>query len=79
MPEAKDALDGAVMNCLRALTDARVGENDLALPLIERLLQTARATESTFYSHDASGFEAPPGLDPLHGDPRFQQLIERPE
>ncbi len=38
-PESKDALDGAIMNCYLALIYARVGEKNLALPLIERLLK----------------------------------------
>jgi hypothetical protein len=37
-PESKDAVDGAIMNCYLALIYARVGENDLAIPLIERLI-----------------------------------------
>jgi tetratricopeptide (TPR) repeat protein len=39
-PESKDAFDGAIMNSYLALIYARVGENDLAIPLIERLLKT---------------------------------------
>jgi len=36
------------MNCYLALIYARVGENDLAIPLIERLLKTAaRSTVQT--------------------------------
>ncbi|PYK41090.1 MAG: hypothetical protein DME60_05130 [Verrucomicrobia bacterium] len=46
-PEAKDAFDSAIMNCYLALIYARVGENDLAIPVIERLLKTpARWTAS---------------------------------
>ncbi len=40
-PESKDAVDGSLMNGYLALIYARVGENDLAIPLIERLLKTA--------------------------------------
>src|SRR6266700_2453489 len=39
-PESRDAVDGAIMNCYLALIYARVGEKDLAFPLIERLLKT---------------------------------------
>src|SRR5881392_2654925 len=39
-PESRDAVVGAIMNCYLALIYARVGERDLALPLIERLLKT---------------------------------------
>src|SRR5438094_1702817 len=49
-PESKDAVDGAIMNCYLALIYARVGENDLAIPLIERLLKTPGAVDSTNYS-----------------------------
>src|SRR5207247_6783377 len=45
-PESKDAFDGAIMNCYLALIYARVGERDLALPLIERLLKTSGAVDS---------------------------------
>lgn len=79
MPESKDALDGAIMNCFLALTYARVGENDLALPLIERLLHTAGATESTFYSITIQDLRKRWVWDPLRADARFQQLIERAE
>ena len=40
-PESKDAVDGSLMNGYLALIYARVGESDLAIPLIERLLNTA--------------------------------------
>jgi len=49
-PESKDAFDGAIMNCYLALIYARVGERDLALPLIERLLKTSGAVDSVDYS-----------------------------
>jgi len=45
-PESKDAFDGAIMNCYLALIYARVGEKDLALVLIERLLKTPGAVDS---------------------------------
>ena len=38
-PEAKDATDGVLMSCYLALIYARLGEKDLAFPLIERLLK----------------------------------------
>src|SRR5882762_1123076 len=49
-PQSKDALDGSLMNGYLALIYARVGENDLAIPLIERLLTTPGAVDSTDYS-----------------------------
>jgi hypothetical protein len=38
------------MNCYLALIYARVGENDLALPLIKRLPKTPGAVDSLDYS-----------------------------
>ncbi len=38
------------MNAYLALIYARVGENDLAIPLIEHLLETAGAVDSADYS-----------------------------
>src|SRR4029453_9202070 len=49
-PESKDAVDGSLMNGYLALIYARVGENDLAIPLIERLLKTSGAVDSANYS-----------------------------
>ena len=44
-PESKDAVDGSLMNGYLALIYARVGKNDLAIPLIERLLRTPGALD----------------------------------
>ena len=49
-PEAKDATDGVLMSCYLALIYARLGEKDLAFPLIERLLKTPGAVDSVCYS-----------------------------
>jgi hypothetical protein len=49
-PESKDAYDGAIMNCFLALIYARAGENDLSIPLIERLLRTPGAVDGVNYS-----------------------------
>jgi hypothetical protein len=38
--ESKDAVDGTLMSAYLALICARVGENDLAIALIDRLLKT---------------------------------------
>ena len=40
----------SLMNGYLALIYARVGENDLAIPLIERLLKTPGAVDSADYS-----------------------------
>jgi hypothetical protein len=49
-PESKDASDGAIMNCYLALIYARGRENNLAIPLIDRLLRTPGAVNSADYS-----------------------------
>ena len=49
-PESRDASDGAIMNCYLALIYARDGENNLAIPLIDRLLRTPGAVDSGDYS-----------------------------
>jgi TolB-like protein/Tfp pilus assembly protein PilF len=74
-PESKDALDGAIMNCYLALIYARVGENDLAFPLIERLLKAPGAVDSVDYSITKNDLKLRWEWDPLRGDPRFQKLF----
>jgi TolB-like protein/class 3 adenylate cyclase/Tfp pilus assembly protein PilF len=73
-PESKDAFDGAIMNCYLALIYARVGENDLAIPLIERLLKTPGAVDSVDYSITQNDLKLRWEWDPLRSDPRFQKL-----
>ena len=74
-PESKDAVDGPIMNCYLALIYARVGENDLAIPLIERLLKTPGAVDSADYSITINDLKYRWEWDPIRGDPRFQKLI----
>src|SRR5438477_762334 len=74
-PESKDAVDGAIMNCYLALIYARVGEKDLALSLIERLLKTPGAVDSVDYSITLSDLKFRWEWDPLRGDPRFQNIL----
>ena len=74
-PESKDALDGSLMNGYLALIYARVGENDLAIPLIERLLKTPGAVDSANYSITVNDLKYRWEWDPLRNDPRFKQLI----
>jgi serine/threonine-protein kinase len=75
-PESKDAVDGAIMNCYLALIYARVGEKDLALSLIERLLKTPGAVDSADYSITINDLKYRWEWDPIRSDPRFQKLIE---
>jgi TolB-like protein/Tfp pilus assembly protein PilF len=74
-PESKDAFDGAIMNCYLALIYARVGEKDLAIPLIERLLKTPGAVDSVDYSITVNDLKHRWEWDPIRDDPRFQKLI----
>ena len=74
-PESKDAVDGAIMNCYLALIYARVGENDLAIPLIERLLKTPGAVDSVDYSITVNDLKYRWEWDPIRNNPRFKKLI----
>ena len=76
-PESKDALNGVIMNCFLALVYARVGEKDLAFPLIERLLKTSGAVDSADYSITVNDLKYRWEWDPIRSDPRFQKLIEQ--
>jgi TolB-like protein/class 3 adenylate cyclase/Tfp pilus assembly protein PilF len=77
-PESKDAVDGTLMNGYLALIYARVGENDLAIPLIERLLKIPGAVDSADYSITINDLKYRWEWDPLRSDPRFQKLISSP-
>src|SRR5947207_4340340 len=74
-PDSADAVDGAIMNCYLALIYARCGENDLAIPLIERLLKTPGAVDSVVYSITVNDLKYRWEWDQIRNDPRFQQLI----
>jgi tetratricopeptide (TPR) repeat protein len=73
-PESKDAYDGVLMNCYLALIYARVGENDLAIPLIERLLKTPGAVDSGDYSITVNDLKFRWEWDSIRNDQRFQKL-----
>ena len=74
-PESKDAVDGTLMNGYLALIYARVGENDLAIPLIERLLKIPGPVDSANYSITINDLKYRWEWDPIRSDPRFQRLI----
>lgn len=63
------------MNCFLAPLYARVGENDLAIPLVERLLHTPRAVETVNYSMTVDDLRLRSEWDPARSDPRFQKLL----
>jgi TolB-like protein/Tfp pilus assembly protein PilF len=74
-PEAKDATDGVLMSCYLALIYARLGERDLAYPLIERLLKTHGAVDSVCYSITVNDLRFRWVWDPIRNDPVFQKLV----
>ena len=75
-PESKDAVDGVIVNCYLALIYARVGEKDLAFPLLERLLKTPGAVDSVDYCITINDLKRRWEWDPIRNDPRFQKLLE---
>jgi tetratricopeptide (TPR) repeat protein len=75
-PESKDAIDGPIASCYLALIYVRVGESDLAIPLIERLLKTPGAVDSADYSVTINDLKFRWEWDPIRNDPRFQKLIQ---
>ena len=77
-PESKDAIDGTLMNGYLALIYARVGENDFAIPLIERLLKIPGPVDSADYSITINDLKYRWEWDRLRSDPRFQKLISSP-
>lgn len=74
-PESKDAVDGSLLNGYLALIYARLGENDLAIPLIERLLKTPGPVDSADYSMTVNDLKYRWEWDPIREDPRFKKLI----
>ena len=74
-PESTDAVDGVLMSCYLALIYARCGENDLAIPLLERLLNTPGAVDSGNYSVTVNDLKFRWEWDPIRNDPRFQKLV----
>jgi TolB-like protein/Tfp pilus assembly protein PilF len=77
-PESKDAVDGVIVNCYLALIYARLGEKDLAFPLLARLLKTPGAVDSVDYSITVNDLKHRWEWDPIRSDPRFQKLLEQP-
>jgi len=51
---------------------ARLGDGDLAIPLIERLLRTPHGL-------GLQDLRFSPDWDPLRNDPRFQKILASPE
>ncbi len=78
-PISRDAVDGAELQTILALIYARTGEPDQAIPLIERLLATPGAVNYAYDSITLSDLRTRWEWDPLRSDPRFRNLIARPE
>ena len=55
-----------------ALICARLGDGDLAIPLIERLLTTPRGVV-------LQDLRSSPDWDPLRNDARFKKIVASPE
>src|SRR5438552_2005383 len=73
--ESTDAVDGTLMSAYLALIYARVGENDLAISLIDRLLKIPGAVDSADYSITINDLKYRWEWDPIRSDPRFQAII----
>ena len=69
-PESADAFDGPQVTASLAQIYAWVGENDQALGLIDRSLQTPNGVTVSMLKLD-------PMWDPLRNDSRFQALVDK--
>jgi tetratricopeptide (TPR) repeat protein len=78
-PQSKDAVTGAWMGGFLALIYARLGEADLALPLIERYLTEPGGFDNLEESITPSDLKLRWQWDPIRNDPRFQKLMAGPE
>jgi serine/threonine-protein kinase len=72
LPESKDAYYGVDISNMFALICARLGDGDLAIPLIERLLRTPHGVV-------LQDLRSSPDWDPIRKDPRFQKILAGPE
>jgi serine/threonine-protein kinase len=68
LPESQDALDGPQMTVALAQIYAWTGENDQALQLLDRSLNTPNGVTVPLLRLD-------PIWDPLRGDPRFDKIV----
>jgi TolB-like protein/Flp pilus assembly protein TadD len=74
-PESKDAFDGAIMQAFLALIYARVGENDLAFSLLDRLAKIPGPIDSADYSITRNDLLHRWEWRSLRKDPRFARLL----
>ena len=73
VPESKDHLDGPFHSVVLAMVYAWVGDKDQAFREIDRLM---RVPTGSFLNVDDMRYN--PWLIPLHGDPRFEALLNDP-
>ena len=78
-PESKDAVTGAWMGGFLALIYARLGEADLALPLIEHYLTRPGGSDNFEESITPGDLKLRWEWDPIRKDLRFQKLLSVPE
>lgn len=72
MPASKDALAGRAAEMARALVYTRFGDNDRALPALERLLKLPGGRPPL----TPATLRLNPEFDPLRTDPRCGKLCE---
>jgi TolB-like protein/Tfp pilus assembly protein PilF len=72
MPTTKDALAGRAAEITRALIYARLGDNDRAIPALERLLKLPGGRPPV----TPATLRLNPEFDPVRSDARFQKLCE---
>jgi TolB-like protein/Flp pilus assembly protein TadD len=72
LPESKDAYYGVDISNMFAIILARLGDDDQAIPLIERLLATPHGLV-------LQDLRVSPDWDPLRKDARFQKILASPE
>jgi TolB-like protein len=72
LPESKDAYYGVDISNMFVIILVRLGDNDQAIPLIERLLRTPHGLL-------LQDLRASPDWDPLRKDPLFQKILASPE
>jgi TolB-like protein/Tfp pilus assembly protein PilF len=74
-PESKDALLAPWMNGFLAMIYARTGELDLALPLLERVLNSPFPVDNTLCCVTYGDLKKRWQWDPVRNDPRFKKLL----